>query len=64
MLIVKAPIRGGHVARALNPELSQGFQQSSCTGHMREVIRVCDPVHSSPVRELVHSSLVGEVTGS
>ena len=52
-LIVKAPIRGGQVARALNPELSQRFQQSSCTGHMREVIRVCDP--------LVHSSLVGQV---
>ena len=37
-LIVKAPIRGGQMAHALNPELSQRFQQSSCTGHMREVI--------------------------
>ena len=37
-LIVKAPVRGGQMAHALNPELSQRFQQSSCTGHMREVI--------------------------
>ena len=32
------------MACALNPELSQRFQQSSCTGHMREVITE-DVVH-------------------
>ena len=44
VIIIKVPIQRGRVACALNPELSQRFQQSSCTGHMREVITE-DVVH-------------------
>ena len=45
------------VTRALNPEIPEGFQESSFTGHRREGgHRTCD--------SLVHGSLVGKVTGS
>ena len=42
------------VTRALNPEIPEGLQESSFTGHMRE---------GGDRELLVHGSLVGEVTG-
>ena len=36
VVIIKVPIQRGKVACALNPELPEVFQQSICTGHMRE----------------------------
>ena len=50
--IVKAPVQGGWVARALNPELLEVFQQSIFKVQVREgVSRVPD--------QLVHNSLIG-----
>ena len=38
VVIIKVPIQRGKVACALNLELPEVFQQSSCTGHMREEV--------------------------